>query len=58
MKQKILDALQALPEDARIEDAMETLYLLWKIEQRLERADCGELIDADEVRRRMAKWIE
>jgi predicted transcriptional regulator len=56
-KEKVVQAVQSLPEDASIEDAMERLFLLAKIERGLQQADAGQLIPHDEVKERMAKWL-
>lgn len=55
-KEKAVQAMQALPEDASLEDAMERLLLLAKIERGLQQADAGELIPHEKVKERMAKW--
>ena len=52
-KQRILDALNDLPEDASIEQAIERLYFLAKVEKGLGQLDAAETIDHDEVRRRV-----
>jgi len=57
-KQDILKAIERLPDDASIEDALDRLYLLYKVERGLSQADRGELIGQDEARRRMAKWLK
>ncbi len=57
-KQQILRAIQQLPDDASIEDALERLYLLYKVERGLRQADGGELISQDEARVRMARWLK
>ena len=57
-KQQILKAIERLPDDASIEDALERLYLLYKIEKGLRQADDGELISQEEARQRMAKWLK
>ena len=57
-KQQILKAMAELPEDAGVEDALERLYLLYEVEKGLGQAERGELIPQQEVRRRMAKWLE
>jgi predicted transcriptional regulator len=56
-KEKAIQAVQSLPEDASIEDAMERLFLLAKIERGLQQADAGQLIPHDKVKERMAKWL-
>ena len=54
-KQQILKAIEDLPDDATVEDALERLYLLYKVERGLGQADRGELISEQEARQRMAK---
>jgi predicted transcriptional regulator len=56
-KEKAVQAIQALPDDASLEDAMERLFLLAKIERGLQQADAGELIPHEKVKERMAKWL-
>ena len=56
-KEKAVQAVQALPDDASLEDAMERLFLLAKIERGLQQADAGELIPHEKVKERMAKWL-
>ena len=55
-KQKILKAIKDLPDDAGVEDALDRLYLLYKVERGLRQADQGELLTQEELRERMAKW--
>ena len=56
-KEKAVQAMQALPDDASLEDAMERLFLLAKIERGLQQADAGELIPHEKVKEHMAKWL-
>lgn len=53
-----MKAVQSLPDDAPIEDAMERLLFLAKIEKGLEQADAGKTISHDQVREKMAKWLK
>ena len=55
-EQQILKAIEDLPDDAGVEDALDRLYLLYKVERGLRQADRGELLTQAEVRERMAKW--
>lgn len=57
-KEKMLDAVSTLPDDAWIEDAMERLLFLAKIEVGLEQADAGQMISHDDVKHRVSKWLE
>ncbi len=49
LKQRILDAVEQLPADATIEDVIERLCFLAKIERGLAQADAGQLIPHDQV---------
>ena len=55
VKERILESLAALPENATIEDAMERLYFLAKIERGQADADAGRVIPHDEVEKRFAR---
>lgn len=50
-KQLLRDAVEHLPDDASVEDAMERLYFLAKIARGLEAAERSDLVSHDEVRR-------
>ena len=52
VKQRAIHALEALPEDATIDDAIERLCLIAKIEEGLTQADAGQLTDHEEVKKR------
>jgi hypothetical protein len=52
-KQRILDALDDLPADASVEDAIERLCLLGNVEKGLAQLDAGQGLDHDEVKRRL-----
>ena len=56
-KQQILKVIEDLPDDAGVEDALDRLYLLYKVERGLRQADRGEFLSQEEVRERMAKWL-
>ncbi len=58
IKQQILKTIEELPDDASVEDAIDRLYLLYKIEKGLRQADRGELISQEEARQRMARWLK
>ncbi len=57
-KQQILKAIEELPDDANVEDALERRYLLYKIDKGIKQADAGELLIQEEARQRMAKWLK
>jgi predicted transcriptional regulator len=57
-KEKVIQAVQSLPENASIEDAMERLLFLGKVERGLQQADAGQTIPQAQVKERMAKWLK
>ncbi|OGS19275.1 MAG: hypothetical protein A2219_04440 [Elusimicrobia bacterium RIFOXYA2_FULL_50_26] len=56
-KEKIKKIVRTLPENAHIEDAMEKLYLLYKVEKGCRQADAGQIISHKEVKKRLHKWL-
>ena len=56
-KEQMLQTIRALPDDATIEDAMERLYLLYKVERGIAQADTGQKVSQEEARIRMARWL-
>lgn len=56
-KQQILEAMRSLPDDAGVEEAIERLYMLLKIERGLSQADAGETVTQAEARKKMARWL-
>ena len=54
IQEKVKIAVQNLPPDAEIEDAMERLLFTAKIERGLSEADAGKTISHDEVKERVA----
>jgi hypothetical protein len=54
-KAEIVEAIQSLPEDATIDDAMERLYFLAKIEIARSQIAEGDVFTQDEIEREMAR---
>ena len=52
-KQLLREAVERLPDDATVEDAMERLYFLAKVARGIDAADRGDVVSHDEVRRRV-----
>jgi predicted transcriptional regulator len=55
IKQKVIEAVETLPPDATVEDAMERLYFLAKVQRGLDQADAGDTIPHDEAKKRLLK---
>ncbi len=52
-KQRTLEAAQRLPEDATVEDAIERLCFIAKVQRGLGELDAGQSIAHEEARRRL-----
>jgi predicted transcriptional regulator len=52
-RERILEALQDLPDDATVDDAIERLIFLAKIDAGLAELDAGMGIPHEEVKRRL-----
>jgi hypothetical protein len=57
-KEKALQAIQDLPEEASIEDAMERLLFLAKVEKGLQQADREDTVPHAAAKARTAKWLK
>jgi predicted transcriptional regulator len=58
IKEKVMKAVEGLGDDASIEDVMERLLFLAKVERGLEQADAGQTIPHSQVKERMSKWLK
>lgn len=54
-KSEIIRAIQDLPDDATLEDAMEKLYFLAKIERGIAQSEAGETISHAEIKARFQR---
>jgi predicted transcriptional regulator len=52
-KQKMLALLESLDDDTSIEQAIDRLYLMQKVEIGLEQAQAGDTMDHDEFMRQL-----
>jgi predicted transcriptional regulator len=52
-KKLLKEAVEKLPEDATVEEAMERLLFLAKIEQGIAEADAGKTLSHEEVRKHL-----
>lgn len=55
VKQKILQAVEGLPDTATLEDAIERLCFLVKVEEGLRQSDAGETVPHAEAVRQLLK---
>jgi hypothetical protein len=54
-KQRILEAIEKLPADATVDDAIERLVFLAKVERGLAELDAGKGIEHVDVERRLVR---
>lgn len=56
-KDKIKKTIDSLPENPTVEEVIEQLILLDKVEQGLKDADEGRVYTTDQVKERLGKWL-
>jgi predicted transcriptional regulator len=56
-KQEVRDLLEKLPDEASFDDIEYQIYVLHEIREGIAEADRGELIDHNDVKARMRKWL-
>jgi hypothetical protein len=56
-KEKVLEALKDLPDKNALPEALERLYVLYKIQKGVEAADAGKVISHEEAKERFRKWL-
>lgn len=58
VRDKVRRIAEDLPAGASFEDAMERLYIFYKLEQGRREIEAGQGIMHEEVKRRVKKWHE
>lgn len=56
-KAEVASMLEALPEDASLEDIQYHLYVLEKVKRGLERADTEGAVSHEDAKVRLRKWL-
>lgn len=57
-KESVRQLLDELPDDASYRDIEYRIYLRRKVDQGLEDARQGRVLEQEEVDRRLAKWLD
>ncbi len=57
-KEKIISGIQKLPDSVTIDEVLDQIILLEKIEKGIDQADKGQILTEDELDERMSKWLE
>ena len=58
LKSKMESVIRDLPESASIEDAMEKLFFLYKIEKGIEQADAVLTVSHEQAKQQLRKWLD
>jgi predicted transcriptional regulator len=53
VKKQVLETLEDLPSDATVEEAIERLYFLAKIQEGLRQAEAGQTVPHEEAKQRL-----
>lgn len=56
LKQKVLDSIEKLPQNASLDDIIERIYFIHKIEVGLKQSRQDDVLEHEEVLRKMEKW--
>ncbi len=57
-KSEVASMLEALPDDASLEDIQYHLYVLEKVKRGVDRAKSEGVLQHEEVKTRLGKWLE
>lgn len=57
-KDKVRELLEAIPDDASLEDSQYQIYVRQKIQHGRKALQEGRIVVPEEVERRLARWLE
>lgn len=57
-KSEVTSMLEALPDDASLEDIQYHLYVLEKVKKGVDRAELEGVLQHSEVKTRLGRWLE
>ena len=58
VKEKVLEAVNALPEEFSLDELVERLILLEKIQIGLKQVEDGKVLSQEEARGKRGKWLK
>ena len=56
LKQKVLESIDKLPQDASLDDIIERIYFIHKIEVGLKQSRKGNVVPHEEVLKKIDQW--
>jgi len=57
LKEKVIEAIQSLPDEFSIDEVVERLIMLHKIETGLQQVSEGKTISTQEAREKLQQWL-
>lgn len=57
-RKKVIASIQDMPAKIEVEDLIERIILLQKIEDGIEQAKAGKVVSHQEAKKRLAKWLK
>ncbi len=58
IKEKVLEAIRSLPAEFSIDDLVERLIVLHKIEAGLQQVSDGKILETKEAKEKLQKWLK
>jgi len=58
IKEKVIESIKKLPNDANYDDIMESIYVQQMITKDIEQLDKGEFISHEDVKERFREWLK
>ncbi len=57
VKEAVIDMIQRMPDDASVADIMAELYICNKVDEGLRQLDTGQVLEHEEVQKRLQQWL-
>ena len=57
-KDKIISGIKKLPDSVTIDDILDQIMLVEKIEKGIEQSNKNQVISDDELEKRLGKWLD
>jgi len=58
IKDKVIESLKKLPDDANYDDIMESIYVQQMISEGIKQLDKGEYISHEDIKERFKEWLK
>jgi len=57
-KEKIIEAIKDMPNKFSVDDLLERIMLMQKIEIGIEQSSTGKVVSTDQAKERLKKWLK